>query len=216
MGLSDELQDGIGSLWERVVTHPFIIELGDGTLPQEIFDVYFEQDYLFVKELVILRSLAKAKAPDYADAAGHFGLGGEGGHFQQFFRERGLSPQDVANLEYRPTTLHYSSYLRKMGYEGRFIDLITTWLAVEWPYLEWAQRLVAAGKRPGNYYYQVWIDNHTNQHMIDFVSWLRHTVDTTPISPDDRVRLQRNFRDVLRYEFLFWEMAYRDEKWPEG
>ena len=70
MGLSDELQDGIGSLWERVVTHPFIIELGDGTLPQEIFDVYFEQDYLFVKELVILRSLAKAKAPDYADAAG--------------------------------------------------------------------------------------------------------------------------------------------------
>ena len=121
MGLSDELQDGIGSLWERVVTHPFIIELGDGTLPQEIFDVYFEQDYLFVKELVILRSLAKAKAPDYADAAGHFGLGGEGGHFQQFFRERGLSPQDVANLEYRPTTLHYSSYLRKMAYEGRFI-----------------------------------------------------------------------------------------------
>ena len=42
MGLSDELQDGIGSLWERVVTHPFIIELGDGTLPQEIFAVYFE------------------------------------------------------------------------------------------------------------------------------------------------------------------------------
>ena len=128
----------------------------------------------------------------------------------------GCRPQDVANLEYRPTTLHYSSYLRKMAYEGRFIDLITTWLAVEWPYLEWAQRLVAAGKRPGNYYYQVWIDNHTNQHMIDFVSWLRHTVDTTPISPDDRVRLQRNFRDVLRYEFLFWEMAYRDEKWPGG
>ena len=35
MGLSDELQDGIGSLWERVVTHPFIIELGDGTLPRK-------------------------------------------------------------------------------------------------------------------------------------------------------------------------------------
>ena len=54
MSLCDELQEGVGSLWARVVTHPFIIELGDGTLPQEIFDVYFEQDYLFVKELAIL------------------------------------------------------------------------------------------------------------------------------------------------------------------
>ena len=216
MGLSDELQEGVGPLWERVVTHPFVIELGDGTLPQEIFDVYFEQDYLFVKELGILRSLAKAKAPDYADAAGHFGLGGEGAHFQQSFQERGLSSQDVANLEYRPATLHYSSYLRKMSYEGGFIDLITTWLAVEWPYLEWAQRLVAAGKRPDNYFYQIWIDNHTNQHMIDFVGWLRHTVDTTPVTQADGLRLRRIFRDVLRYEFLFWEMAYRDDQWPEG
>ena len=216
MSLSDGLQEGVGFLWERVVTHPFIIELGEGTLPQESFDLYFEQDYLFVKELVILRSIAKAKAPDFGDAARHLGLGGDGGIFQQAFRERGLSPQDVANLEYRPTTLHYSSYLRKLAYEGRFIDLITTWLAVEWPYLEWAQRLVAAGKRPENYYYQTWIDNHTNQGMIDFVSWLRYTVDTTPVSPDDQVRLQGIFRDVLRYEFLFWEMAYRNERWPEG
>jgi len=216
MGLSDELQKGVGSLWERVATHPFIIELGEGTLPQEIFDVYFEQDYLFVKELVILRSLAKAKAPDFDDAARHLGLGGEGGLFQQAFRERGLSPQDVVNLEYRPATLHYSSYLRKMAYEGSFIDLITTWLAVEWPYLDWAQRLVATEKRPENYYYQTWIDLHTNQGMQDLVSWLRHTVDTTPVTLADRVRLQRIFRDVLRYEFLFWEMAYKDEKWPDG
>ena len=216
MGLSDNLQEGVGSLWEKVVTHPLIIELGEGTLPQEIFDVYFEQDYLFVKELGVLRSLAKAKAPDFDDAARHLGLGGDGVHFQQAFKERGLSSQDVANLEYRPATLHYSSYLRKISYEGNFIDLITTWLAVEWPHLEWAQRLVAAGKRPGNYYYQIWIDNHTNQRMIDFVTWLRHTVDTTPVSLADGVRLQRIFRDVLRYEFLFWEMAYRNEGWPEG
>ena len=216
MGLSDDLQQGVGSLWERVATHPFIIKLGEGTLPQEIFDVYFKQDYLFVKELVNLRSLAKAKAPDFDDAARLLGLGGEGRLFQQAFRERGWSPQDVVNLEYRPTTLHYSSYLRKMAYEGSFIDLITTWLGVEWPYLDWAQRLVAIGNRPDNYYYQTWIDLHTNQGKQDLVSWLRHPVDTAPVILADRVRLQRIFQDVLRYEFLFWEMAYQDERWPDG
>ncbi len=40
--------------------------------------------------------------------------------------------------------------------------------------------------------------------------------DFDPVTLADRVRLQRIFRDVLRYEFLFWEMAYKDERWPDG
>ena len=77
---------------------------------------------------MVLLSLAAAKAPDF-DAARqvisflHLGLGGEEGLFQQAFRERGLSKQQVAALEYRPTTLHYSGYLRKAAYEGSFIDV---------------------------------------------------------------------------------------------
>ena len=51
--------------------------------------------------------------------------------------------------------------------------------------------------------------------MYDLVSWLRHTVDTTPVTLADRVRLQRIFLDVLRYEILFWEMSYQDEMWPD-
>ena len=104
MGLSDDLRASVGAVWERVVTHSFVIELGDGTLPQATFDVYFDQDYLFLKDWPILLRLATAKSPDI-DAARrlvgflHAGLAGEEGLFQQAFRERGLSPQDVAALE---------------------------------------------------------------------------------------------------------------------
>jgi thiaminase/transcriptional activator TenA len=220
MGLSDELREGVGPLWERVVTHPFVIELGEDTLPPEIFNAYFDQDYLFLKDWAILLSLATAKAPDF-DAARqlvgflHLGLGGEEGLFQQAFRERGRSRQDVADLEYLPTTLHYSGYLRKMAYEGSFTEVITTLLGVEWPYLEWAQRLEGAGKRPSNHYYQTWIDIHTSQGMRDFVAWLRRTVDEAWVTPQEQSHLHRIFRDVLRYEFLFFEMAYRGEQWPD-
>ena len=34
MGLSDELRAGTGSLWEKVVNHTFVIQLGDNTLPR--------------------------------------------------------------------------------------------------------------------------------------------------------------------------------------
>ena len=220
MGLSDDLRSGVASVWEQVVTHPFVTELGDNTLPQATFDVYFDQDYLFLKDWAILLSLAAAKSPDF-DAARqvvgflHLGLGGEEGLFQQAFRDRGMSKQQVAALEYRPTTLHYSGYLRKAAYEGSFIDVATTLLAMEWPYMDWAQRLVDAGKRPDNYFYQTWIDMHTSQGILDFVAWLRRTVDSAQVTPEDRARMQNIFRDVLRYELLFWEMAYKGEQWPE-
>jgi thiaminase (transcriptional activator TenA) len=219
-GLSNELREGVHSLWERVVTHPFVIELGEGTLSLETFNVYFDQDYLFLKDWAILLSLATAKAPDF-DAARqlvgflHLGLGGEEGLFQQAFRERGLSRQEVRELKYRPATLHYSGYLRKTAYEGNFIEVVTTLLAVEWPYLDWAQRLERAGRRPNNHYYQTWIDIHTSQGMQDVVSWMRQTVDTASISSEGRAYLHQIFRDVLRYEFLFFEMAYHSEQWPD-
>ena len=220
MGLSEELRAGVGSLWEQVVGHRFVNQLGDNTLPRSTFDIYFDQDFLFLKDWSVLLSLAAAKAPDF-DAARHLvgfhhlGLGGEEGLFQQAFKERGLSPEQVAELEYRPTTLHYSGYLRKMAYEGSFVDLATTLLAMEWPYLAWAQRLAEAGKRPNNLYYQTWIDIHTSREMIEFVEWLRRTVDLAPVTPSQRIRMQAIFRDVLRYELRFWEMAYGAEQWPE-
>ena len=125
MGLSDELREGVGPIWENVVTHPFVTELGDNTLSEDRFRVYFDQDHIFLKDWAILLSLATAKAPDF-DAARqlvgflHLGLGGEEGLFQEAFRERGLSRQDVANLEYRPTTLGYSGFLRNIAYSGPY------------------------------------------------------------------------------------------------
>ena len=220
MGLSDDLRAGVGSIWEQVVTHPFVMQLGDNTLRRATFDIYFDQDYLFLKDWSVLLSLTSAKAPDF-DASRqivgflHLGLGGEEGLFQNAFKERGLSHQQVASLEYRPTTQHYSGYLRRMAYEGSFLDLATTLLAMEWPYLDWAQRLENAGKRPDNFSYQTWIDIHASQSMQDFVGWLRRTVDSAAVSQDDRPRMQCIFRDVLRYELLFWEMACQAEEWPE-
>ncbi len=117
-------------------------------------------------------------------------------------------------MEYRPTTLGYSGYLRKNAYEGSFIEVVATLLAIEWPYLDWAQRLVAAGKKPENHYYRTWIDLHTSPGMAGFVEWMRQSIDNSPAGAVDRGKLQGIFRDVLRFEYRFWEMAYEDEQWP--
>ena len=119
--------------------------MADGSLDLNRFTVYFDQDYLFLRDWSILLSLATAKAPDFDSARElvgflNLGLGGEEGLFQEAFQERGLSKEQVRELQYLPTTQNYSGYLRTQAYEGTFTDIAATLLAVEWPYLEWAQR----------------------------------------------------------------------------
>jgi len=219
LGLSEELRAGVGAIWEKVVNHPFVTEMADGSLDREIFDIYFDQDYLFLRDWAILLSLATAKAPDF-DAARelvsflHLGLGGEEGLFQEAFRERGLSREAVKGLQYLSTTQNYSGYLRAKAYEGTFTEVVATLLAVEWPYLDWAENAERAGKKPADHYYQTWIDIHTSPGMSGFVSWLRSVVDDSAPTSDQREKLQAIFRDVLRYEYQFFDMAYLGETWP--
>ena len=68
MSLTDDLRTSVGPLWDMTVAHPFVIELGDGTLPPDVFDIYFQQDHLFIRDWIALMCAGVAKAPDF-DAA---------------------------------------------------------------------------------------------------------------------------------------------------
>ena len=217
MSFTQELKEGVGPLWERMVTHPFVEELGQGTLPWEKFQRYFQQDHIFLRDWISLLTLGITKAPDF-DSARHLSafmnlvLGGEEGLFQDAFRDMGLSPQEVRDLEALPTTRAFASYLKVLALEGTFQEIIAALLCAEWTYLDWAQRQAAAEASPENRYYRGWIDIHAGAELEGFVGWMRRTLDLSP--PQDPEPFQRIFRDCLRYEYLFWEMAYRGEEWP--
>ena len=217
MSLTDELRSSVGPLWEKTVTHPFVIELGDGTLSPDVFDIYFQQDHLFIRDWIALMCAGVAKAPDFHAARPlaafiHLALGGEEGLFQEYFLEKGLSDEEVKSLEYLPTMLGYGNFLRKIASEGGYCEIVTTLLGIEWPYLEWGQQLAAQGKHPDNKYYQTWINLHAGPDLEGFVTWMRNTLDAATIS--DTKPLRDIFLTTLRYEYLFWEMAYRGERWP--
>ena len=36
----------------------------------------------------------------------------------------------------------------------------------------------------------------------------------TQIAPAERERLTQHFVDSSRYEYMFWDQAYRQEQWP--
>lgn len=218
VSFSDELRQQNADLWERMVTHPFVQELGEGTLSVDTFRRYFLQDYLFIRDLSTVTALAIAKAPDFPSArrlAGFLNalLTGEEDLFQRAFRALGVSAAEASATEPLPSHRAYSDYLVRLAYEGSYHEIVAALCVSEWTYADWASRLVARGVCPQQAAYREWIDIHATREFLDFVAWLRGVVDAAPL--ELRPRLRQVFTDLLRYECLFWDMAYRGEQWPK-
>ena len=218
MTLSDDLRKSNGDLWERTVTHLFVQELGDGTLPLDKFRRYFLQDYLFLKTLAKVVGLAVTKAPSL-EAAQPLSpflstiLNAENALFFRAFQELGVPPQEYQNAQVLPTGLAMANFMLATAYDGTFDDIVTALLVTEWTCHDWATRLARAGKRPPQRMYQEWIDIHCAQELGDFVAALKRHVDRG-ITTQARPRIREVFRTALRYEYLFWEMSYHGEAWP--
>ena len=219
MALTDELKASAGSLWEMVVTHPFVVELGESSLPVEKFRLYFLQDYVFVKDLAKVVSLAMVKAPDFGAASqlSQFLQGiltSEDNLFQRAFRELGVPPEQYRKSEAAPTTRAFGDFLLRLSYEGTFEEILTALYATEGTYLDWATRLIQQGRKPQSRLYQEWIDIHSPQVLGDFVGWIESHLNSLDLA-GIRPRMKDVFVTTLRYEYLFWEMAYKGEKWPD-
>jgi thiaminase/transcriptional activator TenA len=203
-----------------MVTHPFVVEMGEGTLPEEKFRAYFLQDYVFVRDLVAMTAMGMAKAPSML-AAGMLNqfltgiLNPENDLFVRAFAALGASEAEYTAAGATPVTQAFGDFLVRTGLEGSFADIVTILYVTEGTYLDWGTRLIAAGKRPDHPIYREWIDLHGPAVLGTFVEWLGDYLDGAAAGLR-RPRLGRIFQTALRYEYLFWEAAYHSTwHWPD-
>ena len=201
-----------------MVMHPFVIEMGDGSLAAEKFRAYFLQDYVFVNDLVAMIALGVSKAPNFTDAnmLNQF-LSGilnpENDLFLRAFHELGVSEEEYAVVEASPTTQAFGDFMMRVSLEGTFEDILTVLYVTEGTYLDWGTRLIEAGSRPENPIYREWIDLHGPAVLGDLVGWIGDHLDGVDLE-HRRDRIDHLFLTALRYEYLFWEAAYNGEDWP--
>jgi thiaminase/transcriptional activator TenA len=203
-----------------MVTHPFVCEMAEGTLPVAAFRRYFLQDYVFVNDLVAMTALGMAKAPDLT-AANYLNqfltgiLNPENDLFVRAFQELGASEAEYASASANPTTQAFGDYLMRVGLEGTFEDVLMLLYVTEGTYLDWGTRLLEAGKRPDHPVYRQWIELHGPAVLGDLVGWIGEHLDHANLE-HRRARLEQIFRTALRYEYLFWEAAYHGHTgWPD-
>lgn len=216
---TDRLYRLAQDVWEAQHSHPFVRGIGDGTLEIEKFKFWVRQDYLFLIDYARLLALAVVRAPDlatmrrFADLV-HSTLSVEMELHRSYAAEFGISLEELEAEEKAPATRGYTDFLLRVAAVGEFPELIAALLPCMWSFCDIGQRL-AQGPRPADERYARWIDMYASAEFAELADWCRELVDQTAAGlPEETLRrMEEIFLTSSRYEYLFWEMAWRQERW---
>lgn len=213
----DELWQTIGGdIFPAILAHPFVRGLTDGSLPEEAFRFYVEQDALYLREYG--RGLAELGAR--ADGDDAFMMFCDHGK-NTLVVERALHVgflshwgQSTGPVEAQPTTVLYTSFLRRLGAERPYAEALAGYLPCYWIYMGVGRALVAKGSP--NPLYQRWIDTYAGDEFGKVVAEVLDVADATEgeLTAAGRERAKANFRRAGQLEWMFWDAAWQQYRWP--
>ena len=220
-GFSQRLRQSVLALWQRQLTHPFVVALGNGSLPRANFEFYIRQDALFLDELTKTFAYATTKTTDHEEME-QFGryllntLLVEADLHHRYGERFGLTPTDMATTRLAPTTYAYTRHLLSLAATGTLPALLTAILPCAWIYAEVGRSLVANTPSTPDHPYADWLATYASPDFDAVGVWIRQRLDARAIAlrSEEDARLHEIFLISTRYELLFWEMAWRLEEWP--
>jgi thiaminase/transcriptional activator TenA len=207
-------------VWEAQHNHPFVRGIGDGSLDTERFRFWVRQDYLFLIDYARLLALAVARAPDL-DSMRRFAdlvqatLSVEMDLHRSYAADCDISVAELEAEEKAPTTRGYTDFLLRVAAVDDFSQLIAALLPCMWGFSEVGQRLARSPKPAADRYVR-WIEMYSSEEFAELALWCRALVDRVAAGqPKEALRrMEDAFLTSSRYELLFWEMAWRQERWP--
>jgi len=221
MGASftQELWASIEPVYQAILSHPFLKGLADGTLLEEKFRFYVVQDALYLRDFAKALAAAASHAPkdewtEFLSRHARETLVAERSLHDSFFREWGLTPEQVYSTPMAPTNLAYTSYLLRVAYGGSFEEAVASLLPCDWIYVMVGRELEKVGSP--HPLYQRWIETYSSEEFWAVVEEMLKIVEAVSqeAGPALKEIMKGHFITTSRYEWMFWDMAWRMETWP--
>ncbi|MBS7637933.1 thiaminase II [Candidatus Bathyarchaeota archaeon] len=216
-GLSERLRREADNIWRRIIEHPFVLELYRGSLPLEKFRYYVIQDYNYLIGMMRAYSILASKA-DYELARvaleiAYLDATTEMENYRRLLERLGLRLGEVMRVEPSPTNMAYMNYLLATALFGEPMECLVATLPCFWSYLEIGERHRDLLRGNPNELYRSWAEVYITEEYKGLVRRLREIIDGL-WEGEDYDRYRRIFNISSRYEWMFWEMAYKLESWP--
>ena len=200
--------------WDAYTRHPFVKQLGNGTLPEESFKRYLVQDYLFLIHFARAYALAAYKSRDLADirqaAAGLHTIADTEMRLHVAFCEGwGLTEAGMAATPEAQQTMAYTRYVLEAGMAGDVLDLHVALAPCIVGYAEIGSMLASEGRIDGNPY-RAWIEMYASDEYQSAARAQIDHLDSLMARRGGEGRFESliaTFGEATRLEAAFWDMG---------
>ena len=217
---STQLKKRSDRIWRAIESHAFLRELHAGSLPMNRFTYFILQDYVYLLDFAQVLCQGGAKSPDLEtlELFARHALGAvevERSFHASFGKTVGLTGKQLDAVPKGPVTQAYIGHLQSVARSGSLGELVAAVLPCYWIYGEVGRRLYKGRPRKPKIYRE-WIETYAGEAFWQPVREQIQLMDKlgAAASSDERKIMAANFILSSRYEFMFWEQAYRLESWP--
>lgn len=218
MKFTDYLFDEVKDIWKSYLNHPFVKEIGEGTLPKEKFKRYLIQDYLYLKEFsrVFAMGMVKAdtvKEMKFFNKAANGSIEDEAAIHIEYMKRLGVAPIVAEKCKLEMVSSSYISYMQAVSLTGGVKEIVMATLPCNWSYNYIGHYLYETYKDnlEGNYY-KDWIKMYSYNKFDEVLKeWLEYTNYLCKnLSEEEIKKLTEIFVKSSLYELDFWNMAYEE------
>ena len=221
MNFSEHLRQLAAPIWKAQLQHPFVVGLGKGTLSPKKFRYYILQDARYLEELAKVFAAGAEKAED-PDTAIRFAqlveetIVVERGLHESYGKQWKLTAQEMRSTPLSPTNYAYCRHMRSVAQTGTLGEITVVALPCAWVYCEVGQHLLRKGPPKPSHPFCEWLKLYGSPEFANVAKWMRHVVNKCAQSAGkaEKARMEEAFLISSRYEWMFWDMAWREERWP--
>lgn len=221
MTFSEHLRQLAEPIWKAQLNHPFVKALGKGTLQAKKFKYYILQDARYLEELARVFAAGAAKATD-RDMSLRFAqlveetIVVERGLHESYGEKWNLSAQEMRLTDLSPTNYAYCRHMRSVAQTGTLGEITVVALPCAWVYCEVGQHLLRYGLPKPSHPYRAWLQLYGSPEFANVAKWMRKVVNRCAkgAGKAEKARMEEAFLISSKYEWMFWDMAWREEQWP--
>ncbi|MGJ9373056.1 TenA family protein [Nesterenkonia sp. CF4.4] len=195
---------------------PFLQQLEDGSLPREIFENYMGQDALYLTDYA--RALAACAAQSTDPEHIIFWSRAAAGAIEEERALHATHVVDFSAVEPAPTTVAYTSYELALASAGSLPVLAASVLPCFWIYDDVGTRLKARVGDLAGHPYADWISAYGDPEFHELTEAAKRILDelATTASEETLTAMHAAYRRASQFEWMFWDSAHRQERWPVG
>lgn len=199
---------------EAIKEQPFIKELMNGTLSQEVFQFYINQDAMYLAEYKKVLATVGVKCEHVDDT--QFFLDSATGiiNVENALHQIFLKDNQLAH-EPSPTCELYTSYLTRIVANHSVEEALAAVLPCFTIYKEIGDYIQANQTNKDDNTYQSWIDTYGGEAFAASVNQAIAITNTYAANASDDVlqKMEEAFVKASKLEWMFWDSAYNKEAW---